>query len=78
MNPIAKPEERNWRALSLSDEMDGILERVSAIMGVPKASGAMQAMCEGLPAIIDRADDLQKSINQIATRIGQKSNQPKR
>lgn len=58
----SNPSERNRINLTLPDSMTRAIDRCSQITGQPKTALVMQALVEGLPVILERADALERSM----------------
>lgn len=62
MTASKKPiEPRNRLNLTLPDRVELALDRCSDIMGIPKTAIILQILAEGLPSVIERADQLERA-----------------
>lgn len=57
--------ERPRLSLDLSPSVSLLLDHISAVTGTPKSQIAIQALVDALPALLDRADTLQKRTQAI-------------
>jgi len=55
--------DRNRVNLTIPDKLNDVIERCSLITGIPKTAIIMQAMVEGLPPILSRAEALEATMN---------------
>lgn len=65
MAPQATPQtaiaaDRQRLSLDLAPSVSLLLDHVAAVTGAPKSQIVAQALLEALPAILERADGLQK------------------
>lgn len=58
--PSPAPADRQRLSLDLAPSVTGLLEHVANVTGVPKSQLAVQALLDSLPALLERADGIQK------------------
>ena len=53
---------RNRLALTISDELDSTLDKLSVTFGCSKTALAMQLITESLPAMVKKADEYKQAV----------------
>lgn len=67
----AETENRQRLSLDLAPGVAVLLDHVSTVTGVPKSQVAMQALLEALPALLERAESIQKRHSAVAQALRQ-------
>ena len=58
-NPLS---ERHRLSLDLSPQLTLLLDNASTILGIPKSQVAVQAILDGLPAVLARVDTIVNAV----------------
>jgi len=69
--PPSSSADRNRLNLSLSDDLNGVLDHVSGVLGIPKTALVLQAVVQSLPGWIEQA----QTVRQAAKTHGQQQQQ---
>ena len=71
--PVSPPSstERNRLNLTLSDDLNGVLDHVAGVLGIPKTALVLQAVVQSLPGWIEQA----QTVRQAAKAQGQQQQQ---
>lgn len=62
----AASSERNRLNLTLSDDVDGLLEHVSRVLGIGKAALVLQAVVHSLPGWLEQVQAVRKASRELS------------